>query len=346
MANDRPITLQDIADLAKVSRSTVSLVLRNSPRISSDVTARVLAAAESVGYKPNPLLGALMTQLRARKTRQYQGGLAFISHYPLAKMQEWRSQEYEIFHHAKAHAEKIGYSLDFLLHDETHWPDAKLNSILRSRNMQGVIVGPLDVPVSTLRIEWARYASVCWSYSLTDPPLHRVTHDYYGSMLRILEELQGLGYERIGFCTHQYEDLRTNHFSIAAYLYYQHNLPAARRIDYLGTPAPVWDEALLMKWYRRHHPDVIVCTNPKALAVLQQNGIKVPDDVGFVVSSIEDDSAELSGIHYDNRAIGTNLVDTVVSQLNSNERGVPVAPKGVHVPGILRWSTSVRRRGE
>lgn len=345
MFEDRPATLQDIADRAKVSRSTVSLVLRHSPRIRADVAARVFAAAESLGYKPNPLLGALMTQLRARKTKCYQGGLAFVCHYSLAQMAEWRSQEYEIYFYAKERAESLGYGLDFFLLSSAR-SDSALNGVLRTRNIQGVIVGPLGTPSLPLRLEWARYASVCWSYPLRDPPLHRVTHDYYGSMLRILDELRDLGYRKIGFCMHGYEDEGTNHFSTAAYLFFQNSLPPSQRVKYLTTPHPVWDEALLMEWYRKHRPDAIVCTNPKACAVLQNSGLRIPEDVGFVASSIEDAPPEISGVHYDNRAIGRNLVDNLVGQLNSNERGVPAAPTTVLVPGLLRWSSSVHRRVE
>jgi len=46
-------TIADIAEEAGVSQSTVSLVINNNPRISEETRARVLAAIERNGYKPN-----------------------------------------------------------------------------------------------------------------------------------------------------------------------------------------------------------------------------------------------------------------------------------------------------
>ncbi|MBN1556184.1 MAG: LacI family DNA-binding transcriptional regulator [Phycisphaerae bacterium] len=46
-------TLQDVAELAKVSKSTVSLAINDSPLIKSSTRKKVLAAIKAVGYRPN-----------------------------------------------------------------------------------------------------------------------------------------------------------------------------------------------------------------------------------------------------------------------------------------------------
>ena len=48
---------------------TVSLALRRAPRISAATRERVLAAAERLGYRRNPLVAALMADLRGKKAR-------------------------------------------------------------------------------------------------------------------------------------------------------------------------------------------------------------------------------------------------------------------------------------
>jgi len=55
-------TMLDIAKLAGVSKSTVSRILNDAPSrvpIAADTRERVLAAASSVGYRPNPLARSL-----------------------------------------------------------------------------------------------------------------------------------------------------------------------------------------------------------------------------------------------------------------------------------------------
>lgn len=57
----RRATLRDVAQLSGVSEISVSRVMRNAPSVSDRLRARVLAAADDLGYTPNRLAGALKT---------------------------------------------------------------------------------------------------------------------------------------------------------------------------------------------------------------------------------------------------------------------------------------------
>ena len=54
-------SMKDVAREAGVSVATVSHVLRGTKRVSSDLTERVRAAAQALGYVPNPQASALRT---------------------------------------------------------------------------------------------------------------------------------------------------------------------------------------------------------------------------------------------------------------------------------------------
>lgn len=62
MGSDRSMNLNDIARLAGVSRSTVSRVVNDDPRVSDAVRERVKATIAEVGYQPNAAARALASR--------------------------------------------------------------------------------------------------------------------------------------------------------------------------------------------------------------------------------------------------------------------------------------------
>ena len=59
--------MKHVAQAAGVSVMTVSLALRHAPSIPVATRERVLAAAEKLGYRRNPLVSVLMAGLRGRQ---------------------------------------------------------------------------------------------------------------------------------------------------------------------------------------------------------------------------------------------------------------------------------------
>src|SRR5471030_853903 len=72
-------TMQEIAERAGVGKATVSLALRNDPRLRPETRRRIQKLAAKMGYKTNATVANLMAQLRASRTPKYQATLGVLN---------------------------------------------------------------------------------------------------------------------------------------------------------------------------------------------------------------------------------------------------------------------------
>jgi len=329
----QPVTMQMIADRAGVSRMAVSLALRNSPKISPATRERIRQIAEELGYRPNPLVSALMTQLRDIRRVPRPTTLAYITAHKTAD--GWRTPGpfVEFFEGARSRAEALGYTLEEWWAARPGMSEQRLSEILYNRNIHGALIAPLPPGGSTLSLDWPRFASATIAFSLARPALHRASNDQYQSINVALEQLTRLGYKRIGLAITEEQDMRVQRKWSAGYLVYQQvQAPADRVAPLLGDAT--FPQAFT-EWFREHRPDCILSQDPRCIEYLARLGCEVPRDAGFAHLALTDSDEGLAGINQNGRLVGASAIDLVDAQLRRNERGIPESPKTVLIQG--RW---------
>lgn len=331
MPLSHPQTLQNIADKARVSRMSVSRALRGDHGVSPKTRAKILQIAESVGYRPNPLVSTLMATLRAKRVRPSAETGTVLAYVVRADSQAEARMEY--FPGAAEAAEAQGYRLEPFLVGKAGLPPARLDQVLLSRNICGLVIAPLPEGHGHFDLEWSRFYTVAIEYTFDSPAFDRVVHDTYAGMRLILGRCRQNGFSRVGLVFAENAWERTEGLNEAAFWLEQKSTGDFAAIPPLCLPEP-YDEERLARWFERHALQAIVTSGMLAgplEAFLRRRRIAFPDKISIAnVNTLDERN---SGIGQDRRLIGMTAVQLVVDKIRRNDRGVPAKAVTVMLPG-------------
>ncbi|MDI1251075.1 MAG: LacI family DNA-binding transcriptional regulator [Lacunisphaera sp.] len=317
-------TLQDVAIQAGVHRTTVSLALRDHPRIPLETRERVKAAAVRLGYQINPLVAALMQSRRLGRTVRHVT-LAYVTNYPTRY--GWKPVTHDrpdFFPGAVARARELGYKLEDFWLAESGMTPGRFCDILTARNIHGLIIGRLPPDQNSLALDWNRFSCVALGMTLRSPVLHHVTENHYETVWQGMQRCLERGYRRVGFVFSEANDSpRVGDRWLGAYLRQQLSFPVKDRL--VPCPQIPASQRAFAQWFKRSRPDALIATHARpVIGWLKQMGLSAPRDVGLI--DLEDHPQfDCAGVRYDPAMIGALAVEMLIGLLHRNETGVPAA---------------------
>jgi LacI family transcriptional regulator/LacI family repressor for deo operon, udp, cdd, tsx, nupC, and nupG len=204
-----------------------------------------------------------------------------------------------------------------------------------------LLLCPQRIPHAILELPWAEFSAVTFGYGVAEPKLHTVSPAHYLAVRRSMHELRRLGYRRIGLALDAAQNERTDANNLAAYLVGEDAAHRPLAVPPLYEPYSAVEA--LGRWIKRHQPDAIVSGAYYVMAMLDQLGIRAPEDVGVACPCIPSPDTGVAGVYEDWRYIGEIAVDLLVAMVNRGERGVPLRPQRLHVEGPWVAGRTLRR---
>ena len=336
-------SIRSLAKKAGVSTATVSMSLRNHPRIRPEVRARIQRLASREGYTGNPLVANLLAQLRLSRTATYQSTLGMLYFGEIPKYLKDSHTFRDWVAGCEMRAKSLGYGIDhFYLNDPGVTPK-RLAKILDARNIRGLIVFGLfegSVIPKEFDLLWKHHAATVIGTHSVRPPLSWVSNDQFSTAAYAVEELFRLGYRHPALCINADIDARVeNRFSGGFH--------AALGKWGLSSSIPVFGiDANAMKrfesWVKKHRPDVILTIHPGIKKWVESFGLRVPRDIGLVNLDNVLDEDGWAGMLQNNQSIGSAAVDVVVGQIHRNEMGIPPFQKCVLVSSTWTGGKTIR----
>ena len=310
-----PVTLKDVAELAGVSRSAVSRTFTEGASVSAKTRAKVVAAANKLGYSPNVLARSLTT----RRTKLI-GLISNNFHNPVFL------QVFDLF---TRELQARGFKpLLVNLSDETD--PRKSLQMMRQYSVDGVIVASSTLPPEFSRAFRNAQVPVVHAFGRFTgaPDVHIVGVDNRRCGMMAAEHLIALGYQHIGFlggpenatttvdrwdgfksAAKQHSGITLSHSFAEDYSFDAGRLEMARLLN--NTPAEAYfcgDDVLSLG----------------AISAIRSAGLHVPEDIGILGMNDMEMAAwagiELSTIHQPISQIIASSVELIVAILDDPNR--------------------------
>jgi len=325
------INHSQIAVAAKVSRSTVSRALQNHPTLPETTRNRIQKLAREMGYRPNPLVSALMATRNNPRHLMGATSLAVLTSWCPSKTTAPESTNRRILNGAKQRAEEMGFQFEEIWMDEPGIYGPRLNQILVNRGIVAVIFAPIPAHHPEIKLTWEHFSLAAFAPSKQIPILNQASHFHFRSCCMAIREILKLGYQRPALVMST--DLPSHVYDqwIGGYYAAMSNLPKRNQI------APFYSKSLnpesLTKLCRDHRPDVILSND--ILVYQWLNAANLQKNIAFANLDLHPEHEKMAGIDQMHELIGRAVVDIVVAQFNRNERGIPEHPRDILIEG--RW---------
>lgn len=335
--------MRTIASSAGVSVMTVSRALRNDRTVKAQTRARIQKLAQALGYTPNPLVSALMSQRRNPRASHPSARLALV--HCLPHESKFTINMLTFQQAVRERAQSLGFEVEPFHLNEPGMRLDRLMDIIRARGIRGIIWEHFFSANNRLDYDFSEFACVRIGSSLIEPRFHQIESDRFAEMRLALEELRKLGYRRLGYCSMRHVEIYHNFRRLSALLLDQSLSPSGDKVPWLAVDRREDFDTKLEQWLQRHHPQVVISQHIHVHDYIQKAGYKVPEQVGFLHLGFHPSFSHLAGIDPNWAKRGFLAVDRVVRMLNRNELGVPSDPLVTYVDHQWSPGPSLRKVG-
>jgi len=310
--------MRAIAAEAGVTHPTVSMAMRNDPRISVATRRKVQRIARKLGYRPDPEISKLMHHLRMKHKPTFKSTIAAVT-----ALSEENEPPYAVAlrEGAQKTAEALGYGFSLFRVDVGRKRDSSLQRMLRGRGVEGVLLLLMKDATSLGKfLDWDDFSLVAGTYGVLAPDFHRAVPDQFGNTMLICRHLARLGCRRIGLVGWRSTlAVVDNRFSAA--VMWQNTMGGTEFVRPYIYENDIREG--LRAWFDAERPDgLIVGTEKDARIIASELGPHTPDNAHIAVTERVGQSL-FSGIDQRAAEVGAAAAAKLHGLIQRGEKGIP-----------------------
>lgn len=347
--------MEDVAKAAGVHPTTVSMALRSHPSIPTVTRERILKIAHRIGYVRDPLLDAFNFHRLQKLSVKQTPSIAFVIDAGSSPYFFGSSYHPLVYEGVRGVAESQHLSLETFALGARDLTVSRLNTILTSRGINGVLLSTFTPATRAVDLDWAQFSAVKIESHHLATQLDVVSNDQCQAARLALRRLRELGYRRIGLATALDDESRLESTFSSGVLVEQADMPRKECVPpLLFERAPIPEiAARVAAWIKEQRVDALMTNWHELIDVAAWNGretripsttIRIPHDVAFASLDVPGDSPALGGIVQNHRLVGMRAMEQLAVMVRTYRRGAPENPSITYVPGFWRDGPTVPAR--
>lgn len=326
--------MRSIAADCECSRNTVSLALKNDPRVTVERGKKIREFAKAMGYRADAKVSQVMGNIARRETLQV-SKIGVLVPADFKRPDPWKDHSFlkTSYDGISQQMEERGYQFDCFWLGAPQMTPSRMENILLTRGIEGLIVLSYAKSPAVVEFDFSNFSAAVIGRALTQPRLDAVGGDLNTDLNTAILKIKEQGYDRIGMALDDGFSARSMHRWETAYQYYQTYIPKSQRV-----PACIYsrsDTSLIAKWIQQFKPQCIIGLSSTTYQDLIGLGFSFPQDAGFVTLIQDDRYPRIAGIDLPHRLLATKAVDIVVEKLRLHKYGLPENPELILFAG--RW---------
>lgn len=309
------ITVNQIAELCGVSRTTVLRALNDQNRVSAETKKRILAVAKAHGYRPNLLARSL------NKGRTMSLGVITydVENYVFAQSLGAINNE----------AKKQGYFLNISLQGQDNESELQQLQELADRRIEGILISPVNQgPAFIQFLKELGVPIVCIGNYVSDD-FSTVLIDEYRAARDAVQYIASKGYQRIIFvCPPLSAAQNQNVYShVQRSLGVKDEIACAEQLSYTTIESETYVKDVICQVNSTQERTAILCSGDiyalQIMSALKEQEYSIPGSVGIMgfdnISVLQYVTPRLTTVSTSVTEVAIAAVRELISQVENSE---------------------------
>jgi len=335
--------MRDIAAHLGISASTVSLAMRNDPRIRSELREKIKKTATQLGYQADPAISALASYRFTKYGESHHNTIGVLIDHPDESIFHATQTNQRLIEGIQSKAKEYGYKVEPFWLSRDYPRSESLDRVLHTRGIKGLILQAFYHRSTQPRFNWDHYSAVKIDQFPESLRLDSIQSNQMLAVRMAVKKMREQGYERIGLLTHSEDDIRSGNLITSGYFSEinsdpAHALPAIPPLLFEGdNPGKTWDS--IIRWILKHKLQIVLSNwNCFELPIEEASGF-LGKPCQFVSLCLDSRYGNQRGINQRHDSIGAMAVTLLAHKLRTFETGESPSPTIHLVPPVWQELT-------